>query len=103
MEEIRISTPGRICLFGEHQDYLGLPIIAAAISKRIQISGGFSGNNKVHIRFPDIDREEIFSVEKNMVYTKPRDYFKSVMNVLNREGVTIDNGIDAEVHGDIPI
>src|SRR5262249_9577637 len=36
-------------------------------------------------------------------YTKPRDYFKSVMNVLNREGVTIDNGIDAEVHGDIPI
>ena len=24
-------APGRICLFGEHQDYLGLPVIAAAI------------------------------------------------------------------------
>ena len=25
-------APGRVCLFGEHQDYLGLPVIAAAIS-----------------------------------------------------------------------
>ena len=24
-------APGRVCLFGEHQDYLGLPVIAAAI------------------------------------------------------------------------
>jgi galactokinase len=24
-----VSTPGRLCLFGEHQDYLGLPVIAA--------------------------------------------------------------------------
>jgi hypothetical protein len=24
-----VSTPGRICLFGEHQDYLHLPVIAA--------------------------------------------------------------------------
>ncbi|MEC7694207.1 MAG: galactokinase family protein, partial [Bacteroidota bacterium] len=22
-------APGRVCLFGEHQDYLGLPVIAA--------------------------------------------------------------------------
>ena len=25
------ESPGRICLFGEHQDYLGFPVIAAAI------------------------------------------------------------------------
>lgn len=24
-------APGRVCLFGEHQDYLGLPVIAAAV------------------------------------------------------------------------
>ena len=29
---MEISTPGRICLFGEHQDYLGLPVIPMAIS-----------------------------------------------------------------------
>ena len=28
---MEITTPGRICLFGEHSDYLGLPIIAMAM------------------------------------------------------------------------
>ena len=27
---ITVSTPSRICLFGEHQDYLGLEVIASA-------------------------------------------------------------------------
>jgi galactokinase len=36
MKQILVSTPGRICLFGEHQDYLGLPIIAAGISRRVK-------------------------------------------------------------------
>ena len=35
---MEISTPGRICLFGEHQDYLGLPVLAMAISLRINIA-----------------------------------------------------------------
>ncbi|MHA2094934.1 MAG: mevalonate kinase family protein, partial [Candidatus Hodarchaeales archaeon] len=30
-----ISSPGRICLFGEHQDYLGLPVIPMAINRRL--------------------------------------------------------------------
>lgn len=32
-----ISSPGRICLFGEHQDYLGLPVIPMAINKRLTL------------------------------------------------------------------
>ena len=36
---MHISTPGRICLFGEHQDYLGLPVIAMAISLRANLKG----------------------------------------------------------------
>ena len=31
---IKISTPSRLCLFGEHQDYLGLDVIALAIDLR---------------------------------------------------------------------
>ena len=27
------KAPGRVCLFGDHQDYLGLPIIATTIDK----------------------------------------------------------------------
>jgi len=55
-----VSTPGRICLFGEHQDYLGLPVIAAAISKRIQIKGDFRPDKTVHFSLPDVGTEESF-------------------------------------------
>ena len=34
---INIKAPGRICLFGEHQDYLGYPTLSMAISKYINL------------------------------------------------------------------
>ena len=28
---LSVKAPGRICFFGDHQDYLGLPVIVATI------------------------------------------------------------------------
>ena len=98
-----VSTPGRICLFGEHQDYLGLPVIAAAISKRIQIKGQFRADQEVHFTLPDVDKTESFLLEFPLKYSKERDYFKSVCNVLQRKGHIIDRGLELEVRGNIPI
>ncbi len=99
-----ITTPGRICLFGEHQDYLGLPVIAAAISKRIQLTGHYRSDTLVNIDLPDIQKQEYFLLEERSVYRQSRDYFKSVMNVLAREkGLSFDKGIEATVQGNIPI
>lgn len=98
-----VSTPGRICLFGEHQDYLDLPVIAAAISKRISITGNHRADNKVHIYKPDIKTEEIFYLEPTLSYTKERDYFKSAINVLRRNGYKFNSGFDVHVTGNIPI
>ncbi|MEN9363114.1 MAG: Galactokinase [Bacteroidota bacterium] len=98
-----VSTPGRICLFGEHQDYLGLPVIAAAISKRIQIKGQFRADQEVHFSLPDVDKSESFLLEFPLQYSKERDYFKSVCNVLQRKGHVIDRGLELEVRGNIPI
>ncbi len=33
-----IKSPGRMCILGEHQDYFGLPVIAAAIDRYISVS-----------------------------------------------------------------
>ena len=55
---MEIKTPGRICLFGEHQDYLGLPVIAMAISKFSRLSGTARNDTKVVISKPDIDDNE---------------------------------------------
>lgn len=98
-----ISTPGRICLFGEHQDYLGLPVIAAGISLRVQVSGQPREDDLVVIRMPDIDDEETFSIKEIFPYTKERDYFRSTIHVLNKRGLSFSNGFDVEITGNIPI
>ncbi len=98
-----VSTPGRICLFGEHQDYLGLPVIAAAISKRIQLVGQFRSDQTVRISLPDVDQMEEFQLDFPLTYSKSRDYFKSVCNVLCRRGHAIFQGLEVEVRGNIPI
>jgi galactokinase len=38
-DSLTVKAPGRICLFGEHQDFLGLPVIAAVIDLHITVSG----------------------------------------------------------------
>lgn len=101
---ITASTPGRICLFGEHQDYLGLPVIAAAISLRIQLTAHPTPRPEVLLHLPDIGREERFAFTgQPLPYPRDRDYFRSAINVLLREGFTFSTGIEGEVWGNIPI
>jgi galactokinase len=83
---ITVSTPGRICLFGEHQDYLGLPVIAAAISRRVNITGFNRKDGKAIIHLPDIKRENAFDIFPEMPYVHKRDYFRSALNILQRSG-----------------
>lgn len=100
---LQTSASGRICLFGEHQDYLGLPVIAAAISRRIAITGDFRDDKQVVIHLPDINQKEVFELQSEIPYTSPRDYFKSAINVLTREGYQFSKGFEVTVHGNIPI
>ncbi|MFN3490378.1 MAG: galactokinase family protein, partial [Emticicia sp.] len=73
---IKISTPGRICLFGEHQDYLGLPVIAAAISRRVDMSGEHRTDEQIIIHLPDINSELLMEISATrMPYQQKRDYF----------------------------
>ena len=99
---MQVSTPGRICLFGEHQDYLGLPVIAMAISLRAKIDGKKRKDRKVVIHKPDLGVTEYFSLD-DLTYSKPRDYFKSGINVCQMEGLTFSSGFDCEVTSQIPI
>ena len=103
MDEIKVSAPGRICLFGEHQDYFGLPVIAAAINLRINISGEKRDDADIVIELPDIQDLEKFSLFEDLIYTKKRDYLRSVVNVLRRKNVPISSGWNLTVHGNIPI
>ena len=98
-----VSTPGRVCLFGEHQDYLHLPVVPCAISLRVSIEGTHRENSRVRISLPDIGSEESFLLDREIPYSLERDYFRSAMNVLMRKGLTFSRGLECKVHGTIPI
>lgn len=103
LNELKISTPGRVCLFGEHQDYLQLPVVACAISLRISVEGHRRNDMMIKVQLPDIADEESFSLDEPIVYNKERDYLKSSVKVLMRHGFTFSSGFDCTVHGQIPI
>ena len=101
--ELIVSAPGRMCLFGEHQDYFGLAIIAAAVNLRITISGRRRPDRRLRLDLPDIGQTEDMDLDRPILYDKKRDYLKSAVNVLRRQGVELHSGWDCLVHGTIPI
>ena len=99
---MKITTPGRICLFGEHQDYLGLPIIALAISLRSSISAIERNDKKIIINLPDVNQVEEFSLNE-LNYSKDRDYFKSAIKVCQKKGLIFSKGFESTIESSIPI
>jgi galactokinase len=101
---IRIKAPGRICLFGEHQDYLGFPVISVAFSKYIYLKAKSISTPKFLIELPDIQAyDEIALKNKEIEYSSVRDYLRSGYNHFIRLGAKFDKGYKIEITGDIPI
>ncbi len=98
-----VSAPGRICLFGEHQDYLGLPVIAAAIGLRVEIAARPIKEAEFHVLLPDIDRELRLDPHQETAYTGERDYLRGGLNVLLREGLRWASGFEFTVRSKVPI
>ena len=99
---MKIISPGRICLFGEHQDYLGLPVIAMSISLHSTITGEKNRSQKFTIQKVDLNEIEEFSVD-DLQYKEERDYFKSGMRVCIKEGLQFSTGYNIQVQSNIPI
>lgn len=114
MSMIKASVPSRICLFGEHQDYLGLEVIAAAIDLRFTASVTSREDNLLRIKIrdralsglgevnPGRYQEYQLDLSRPQVYEGPRDYFRSVVNVLTRAGYNL-KGADVVLDSEIPI
>ncbi len=98
-----ICAPGRVVLFGEHQDYLGLPVIPAAIDLQIKITGQKTRNNEISLLLDDIHQVLTFKPSMDNPLPK-RGYIQSGVRVLQREGIIpINCGINAQIISEIPI
>lgn len=100
---VHVSAPGRVCLFGEHQDYLGLPVIAAAINLRIGVHATPRSDGLFAVQMPDVGQRVTLNPAEDQEYTRSRDYLRSGINVMRREGVRWSQGYDIAMHGEIPV
>ena len=98
-----VFAPGHLCLFGEHQDYLGLDVIAAAVGLRITVSGVRRADRTFVIDLPDMGAREEVALEGELAYTGKRDYLRSGLNVLRRAGAAVTYGWDVVIRSTIPI
>ena len=99
---MEVSSPGRICLFGEHQDYLGLPVIAMAMNLRLQIRGRKRNDKKIIINLPNIDNSESFFINDS-INIKPKNIFQSGVKVCIEEGLSFSSGFEVEILSKIPM
>ena len=63
------KAPARICLFGDHQDYLGLPVIACAIDKYITVEGKPNHSNFLNFNLKDLKK---INFKKKIETLKPK-------------------------------
>jgi len=102
-KHIKVKSPGRINLIGEHTDYNNGFVLPAAIDKYIYIDASLRNDDTI----------ELFSVDNNQSYTTTTnallkssmhwpDYVLGVVNELQKAGY-ITKGFNASIHGDIPI
>lgn len=100
---VRVSAPGRICLFGEHQDYLGLPVIAAAIDLRVTVEAIPIDEPGFHLHLPDTGERYTLAHDRELPHRHGRDYLSAAINVLRREGLSWQGGWKVSVRGSIPL
>ena len=94
-------SPGRICLFGEHQDYMNLAVISAAIDLRINVEGTIGPGKDISVNLPDIGKRVDFNTD-NIVYEGKKDYIRSAVKVLRERGLIDDINVNAVLTGNIP-
>lgn len=102
-EHITIETPGRICLFGDHQDYLQLPVIACAITRKMLLSAKKNNSEDFEILMPDISKTRRINIYESFDILEQNDFFASALRVVKRYGCIPNSGYTVEIQSKIPI
>ncbi|MHA1737669.1 MAG: galactokinase [Candidatus Heimdallarchaeota archaeon] len=99
------SSPGRVCLYGEHQDYLRLKVIPAAIDLRTNISVQQLDQKKIIVHSKDMNTSDEFSIETEIpLIGNEYDYLRAIITVLKKEDlVTKIPGFKVEISSKVPI
>ena len=77
LNKITSVAPARICLYGDHQDYLNLPIIAIAIDRYIKVEAIPNLAESFYINKIDIKKKDI--IDYNLDYNYKGKLFLEII------------------------
>ncbi|MBD3191526.1 MAG: hypothetical protein GF308_12830 [Candidatus Heimdallarchaeota archaeon] len=99
------SAPGRICLYGEHQDYLGLTVVPTAINLRTIIGLKSIPEKKVIAQSLDLNIKDSFKLQKSIQFKNNAfDYLRAIIKVLLAEELgTKLPGFKVKIKSSVPI
>jgi len=101
--QINLKAPARVCLFGDHQDYLGLPVIAAAINRFISLKADKIKTQEFRIHFLDIDKTRVIKFVEIEKPIPKNDFLLTALKVLKFYGCNPNQGYEIFISGNIPI
>ena len=96
-------APARICLFGDHQDYLQLPVIACAIDRKIKIEASVNDRGCFLIHKTNMNESVTLPLLIDKRKITKTDYLETALRVLSRYGCIPTRGYDVVIEGNIPI
>ncbi|MDB9976879.1 galactokinase [Flavobacteriaceae bacterium] len=95
------KAPARVCLFGDHQDYLGLPVIACAINKYIVVEGVPNKTNYLIFNLIDLGQIVEINLDEDFSSLKKGDHIRHVIKTLKNNNININKGYDIKISSDI--
>ena len=103
MTKILSTAPGRVCLFGDHQDYLQLPVIACAIDRMMEIYAEENGKGHFEINMPDMNQKRIIHLQQDFNEIERGDFLRIALKVLQKRNIIPNKGYRLTINSKIPI
>ena len=105
IKQEQYSAPGRICLYGEHQDYLKLIVVPAAINLRTTITLRKNNSNKIKVYSESLIKEDHFEISNQITLAQNEfDYIRAILIILLKEKLAEKiPGFDLKIKSNIPI
>jgi galactokinase len=103
MDTITTRASGRLCLLGEHADYLGLEVISCPLDQHLHIEGRPRESGPWRIELADLGTERLLDPSGEVSLSGPNDYLAAGLLRLSAQGRRFPTAYDVRVHSTIPI
>ena len=100
---ISIRVPARVCFFGDHQDYLGLPVIAGTIDRYLYLKAKPLHESLFRLFFEDLKQQREMELSSGTTKAPYGDYLLASLCMLEQKGYRFKQGFEVHIRSDIPI